>query len=187
MVDHLVDTLTLLGIIGTAIIALWRTFKTTNKFLEEQEKVKTALNVIKKEVTPNSGSSIKDVVNSLKITTDRIEIRQKKIDQRSKASLHYTSAALFEIDSSGKIVWGNESFQVFTGNKKLEGYDWFSMIDDELREQFIQEITSCIKMNRKIDVETRCCQGGKIHFLGYPYMVSDSTHEGFLVHIFKGE
>jgi len=178
---------TLSGIAGTAILFLWRLFRFTNRFLDEQTRVKESLVDIKKELTPNGGSSIKDVVVSLKLSTDRIENRQKKIDQRSKAALHYTTAALFEIDEDGKIMWANEAFSLMTKNSKLVGYDWFSLVDEEYRKDFIEEVNSCLKMNRKIEIETKCCQGKIIHFTGYPYQVGESIHEGFLIHIYKGE
>jgi len=44
----------------------------TQKFLEEQEGIKVAVETIRQEVVTNGGLSIKDVVNSLKTTCGRI-------------------------------------------------------------------------------------------------------------------
>jgi PAS domain-containing protein len=184
--ELITDIITLLGTVLAVIVFLWKIFKFTNKVLLEQESVKKDLQVIKKEVTPNSGSSIKDIVTELRSTTSRIEIRQKKLDQRSKAALHYTSAALFEIDSSGRIIWGNELFIKMTGSS-IEGLDWFSIVDENFRKDFIEEVTSCLKMGRKIDIETQCYHGKRVHFLGHPYKIDDLNHEGYLVQLFKGE
>ena len=114
---------------------------------------------IKKEVTPNSGSSMKDTINGLKIAIDRIEVRQQVIDQRTKATLHYnTEFALFEVDRSGRIVWNNDAFKKLTDdNGRMDGTDWFAIV-----EKFI-------------------------HFSGYPYKVDENNHEGFLIHLYYGE
>lgn len=180
------DIITLLGIVITVIVFLWKIFKFTNKILIEQESVKKDLQVIKKEVTPNSGSSIKDIVTELRETTSRIEVRQKKLDQRSKAALHYTSAALFEIDSSGRIIWGNDHFIKITGSS-INGFDWFSIVDEDYRKDFIEEVNSCLEMGRKIDIETQCYHGKKVHFIGHPYKIDNHNHEGYLIQLFKGE
>ena len=40
-------------------------------------------------------------------------------------------------------------------------------------------------MNRKIDIVTSSIDNDKIHFLGYPYRITDKEHEGFLIHLYK--
>lgn len=184
----LIELTTLLGIVGSAIIVLWRIFKYSSKFLEEQENIKECLKTITMEVKPNGGSSMKDTINSLKISIDRIEIRQQVIDQRTKASLHYKTQPLFEIDTSGRIVWYNESFKRLTEeNGKMEDLDWFSLVEDDLRPRFIEEINSCLRMGRKIDIDTVSQNGAFIHFVGHPYKIDNGGHEGFLIYLYKGE
>ena len=177
------------GFVGTTIIALWRIFKGVKTFTDEQEKIKDCLKTIKKEVTPNSGSSMKDAVTQLTITVDRIEIRQKIFDQRTKASLHYMNQALFEIDSSGRLTWFNQAFEDLTNNNSIKGgHDWYSLVDEEERQRFIEEITSCLRMSRKIDIEAKSVNDNLIQFVGYPYKIEGNSHEGFLIHIYiKGE
>lgn len=184
----LIELGTLLGIIGSAIVILWKVFKYSSKFLLEQEKIKDCLSMIKKEVQPNGGSSMKDTINGLKISIDRIEIRQQVIDQRTKAGLHYKSQPLFEINNSGNIVWYNEAFKKLTEeNGTMEGRDWFSLIEENFRPAFIEEVNSCLRMGRKIDIDTVSQNGKLIHFVGYPYKIENDTHEGFLVHLYLGE
>jgi len=185
----LVELATLLGIIGSAIIVLWNVFKYASKFLSEQEKIKECLGTIKKEVIPNGGGSMKDVINSLKISIDRIEVRQQVIDQRTKATLHYnTEFALFEIDRSGRIVWNNDAFKQLTEeNGRMNGTDWFAIVEENFRPAFIEEINSCLRMGRKIDIDTVSQKGKFIHFSGYPYKIDENNHEGFLIHLYQGE
>ena len=177
------------GLIGTVTVALWRIFKQVRKFVEEQEKIQDCVATIKKEVTPNSGSSMKDTINGLKIAIDRIDVRQQVIDQRTKATLHYnTEFALFEVDRSGRIVWNNDAFKKLTDdNGRMDGTDWFAIVEENFRPAFIEEINSCLRMGRKIDIDTVSQKGKFIHFSGYPYKVDENNHEGFLIHLYYGE
>lgn len=189
MTTELLPTIaTLLGMAGSLLLFLWKIFKNIKQFVSDQEIIKKSLNDIKAEVTQNGGKSIKDVVNSLKSTAERIETRQKILDQRSKAALHYTERPLFETDKAGKLIWSNEAFQKLTQeNGVLEGHDWLSMISEDHREAFISEVKSCLRMCRKIIIETESVNGDRISFLGYPYKTGSDTHEGFLIHVYRGE
>lgn len=173
---------------GIAILAfIWRIFRVTGVFLKDHQEIKQSIETIRAEVTPNSGKSLKDVVNSLKKTCDRIEVRQKVLDQRSKAALHYTNRPLFETDVKGCMTWCNESFQDLTKDNGScdEGFDWLTIIDDTERKDFLVEFNSCLKMNRKLDIETKSVYGKKIHFIGFPYKINRNVHEGFLIHLYQ--
>lgn len=166
--------------------------KPTKQFVEEvkhcQEEVRESIKIIRAEVQTNGGSSIKDAVNDLKDTCVRIERNQKVLDQRSKASLHYHEHALFEVDPDGRIKWHNEKLKAAFGNEGIgviEGYDWISIIEEDERIDFIKEFSSCLEMCRKVDIETVSVNGSKIHFIGYPYRVTEDDHEGFLIHLYK--
>jgi len=182
-------TLVFTGFSGIAAFAVWvyrKLIKPTQQFLDDQEDIKKAIKTIESEVITNGGSSIKDAVNSLKRTCYNIERNQKVLDQRSKASLHYHEFPLFEVDNKGRIVWYNKEFSNIHDNEgDLKGYDWISMIAEEEREEFIKEFSSCVEMCRKLDIETVSMQGSEIHFVGYPYRVSEDDHEGFLIHLNK--
>lgn len=159
------------------------------RFQNCQEEVKESIRIIKAEVTPNGGSSLKDAVNSLKKTCDRIEVRQKVLDQRSKAALHYNETPLFETDTKGRLTWCNEAFLEKTTDNGTcrEGFDWLTVIEDDLRDDFLTEFNSCLKMCRKIDIETISVHGRSIHFVGYPYKIAKGIHEGFLIHLYSQE
>lgn len=190
----------LLALLFTAIsglfaFAMWiwkKLIKPTQKFVEEvkqcQEEVRESIKIIRSEVVTNGGSSIKDAVDSLKGTCERIEERQQVLDQRSKASLHYHDEALFETDDIGHITWFNERFKKLIDNEDLKGYDWLSIMAENKRESFIKEFASCLEMSRKLDFETEDTNDNPISFVGYPYKINDKTHRGFLIHVsFLGE
>ena len=178
---------TLAGIVTSISIFLWKKLlKPAIQLMDDHEEIKKSIDTIKNEVTPNGGGSMKDAVNCLKDTCQRIEITQKVLDQRSKAALHYTARPLFETDSFGRVTWSNQSFRDLTNDDDFsEGLDWISIIDEDSREEFLKEFNSCIDMCRRVDIETESVNGQKIHFLGYPYRISEKSHQGFLIHLNK--
>jgi len=178
----------LAGIITSGGIFAWKKLiRPAIKFLDDQEDLKKSIETIRSEVVTNGGHSIKDAVNCLRVTCQSIEKSQKVLDQRSKASLHYHDRALFEIDKLGGISWYNEKFESLTEDNANpnEGFDWVSIVDEEKREDFVKEVTSCLEMCRKIDIETVSVNSQRIHFLGYPYRITDKDHEGFLINLYK--
>lgn len=179
---------TVAGVITSLSIFMWKKLvKPAINFLDDQEDLKKSIETIKGEVTPNGGGSIKDAVNCLKSTCKNIEKTQQVLDQRSKAALHYHDRALFEVDKFGRIKWFNEKFGLLTEDEgsPTEGFDWVSIVDESERENFVKEITSCLEMCRKMDIETKSISSHTIHFVGYPYRIADEDHEGFLIHLYK--
>jgi hypothetical protein len=188
--EEAVALASLLGAVGSAVVALWRIFKAITRAEQRQHELKESVETIKKEVTCNGGGSIKDLVLKLDKTCDRMETRQKVIDQRSKAALHYQDRCLFETDRKGNLIWANEAFYQKTVDcgDISGGLDWITLIHEDEREEFLKELNSCLAMSRRLDVEVTCSLGkSTIHFTGYPYRVGQGCHEGFLIHLNKRE
>ena len=148
---------------------------------------------IKKELTTNGGSSLKDAIIGMRESCERIENRQRVIIQRTKAALHYSSTALFETDKEGRLIWSNVNLIDLTkrssnswdknANYMIEGFDWISLFKEEDREGVLSEFKSCLAMNRRFIKETELINGVKVRLLGYPYKITDTEHGGFLVSI----
>lgn len=157
---------------------------TLNFFSAHEELVKS-VDVIKKEVLPNGGNSLKDTVNSLNITCERIEERQKVIEQRSRIALHYHDQPIFETDAKGFLLWNNEEFYNLTCDSidDLEGCNWINYVQAKDRSKFIKEFESCSEMCRKFEFETRSTNNKKIKFTGTPYKTSESSHMGFIFNL----
>jgi len=176
------------GILSSVIFFLWRKLiKPAINLMDDHQEMKKSIDIIRGEVTPNGGGSMKDALNCLRKTCTNIERSQKVLDQRSKASLHYHDKALLEVDRFGRLSWYNEKFEVFAKgcDSPKEGFDWVNIVDEAEREEFVKELTSCLEMNRKIDIVTNSVSNERVHFLGYPYRITDQDHEGFLINIFK--
>lgn len=153
------------------------------KIVDNQEEFKSSLNTIKKELTTNGGNSLKDTIIDLRGTCSRIENRQKVIEQRTKAALHYNNVALFETDEHGRLTWTNSNFYDLTCDSitSVEGYDWLTYIKEEEREELFDEFKSCLDMNRKFVMTVTNCKNQPIKLVGFPYKINENSHGGFLV------
>ena len=184
--EHITLICSLFGGICTIFSLVWvKAIKPTIAFIKSQENFTKSLETIKKELTTNGGNSLKDTIIDLRSTVGRMETRQKIIEQRTKAALHYTKEALFETDDHGRLVWTNHSFYELTSDiiNSVDGYDWLSYIHEDEREEFFSEFKSCLDMNRKFVRTTKNCEDKIIKLIGFPYKINDSSHGGFLVSI----
>jgi hypothetical protein len=114
-----------------------------------------------------------------------MEKRQKVIEQRTKAALHYNDAALFETDDHGRLTWTNNNFYELTQDviNSVEGYDWLNYIKEEDREDLFDELKSCLKMNRKLVKTVQTVDDKIVKMMGFPYRINDKEHGGFLISI----
>ena len=172
------------------ITIIWKKFlKPIVKLCKNQDFFIESVEEIKKELSTNGGSSLKDAIIDMKDTVHRIDRRQKIIEQRTKAALHYSNEALFETDIAGRLVWSNAHFcrYVRDNPNDVSGFDWLATIKEDERDELLKEFLSCIKMNRKFSKVTQTQDGKEIRMLGYPYKITDVEHGGFLVSIIPKE
>lgn len=176
----------ILGAIGTFFSLTWvKIIKPTVKFIKGQEEITSSIQTIRKELTTNGGNSLKDAVVDLRSTVNRMETRQKIIEQRTKAALHYNDVSLFEIDNTGRLTWTNNNFYELTQDvvTSVEGYDWLNYVNESEREELFEELKSCLEMNRKLAKTVQTVDGKTIKLTGFPYRINEKEHGGFLVSI----
>lgn len=178
---------TILGSICTFFSLIWlKVIIPILKLINSHENTVKTIAYIKAELTTNGGNSIKDTVIDLRKICGRIETRQKIIEQRTRAALHYTDAILFETDKDGRVTWTNANFcKFFSTNQTLEGYDWLTFISEDEREEVFQEFNSCLNMNRKFNHTAQTIDGREIRMSGYPYKITEIEQGGFLVSILE--
>ena len=152
--------------------------KPTIRLYKNQQTLVSSVEDIKKELTTNGGSSIKDTVN-------RIDRRQVMLDKRSKAIFYNIEKAILEVDEGGNILWANEQFHNVMGTKNLKGLDWVSYIDEPQRENFLREFETCSEKLRELKFETVSTEGKKIKYTGFPYR-DNNKNFGFLIYL-EGE
>ena len=81
------------GATGLLTLAYKKFIKPIVKLCKNQDFFVESVEEIKKELTTNGGSSLKDAVVGMRESCKRIENRQRVIIQRTKAALHYSSTA----------------------------------------------------------------------------------------------
>jgi hypothetical protein len=184
--DHITLLFSILGGIGTFFSLLWmKMIKPAMKLMSGQEEVFKSLDTIKKELTTNGGNSLKDSINDLKNTVNKMDKRQIVIEQRTKASLHYHSAALFETDSQGRLVWTNNNFFELTQDviSDVDGYNWLNYIEEKDREKLFNELKSCLEMNRELVKTVSTVDSKLVKMIGFPYKINEKEQGGFLISI----
>lgn len=187
-VEIITIILSSLGGAGTLLSVFWLKFiKPILKVVNNHDEIVKSIDFIRKELTTNGGNSLKDSILDLKKVCHSIETRQRVIEQRTKAALHYSNVALFETDSKGRLVWNNAQLCDFVKDKaiNMEGYDWLTIITEDDREELLNEFQSCLNMNRKFSKIATTQNGKNVRMLGYPYRITDSEHGGFLVSILE--
>lgn len=179
--DQIISHLDTFGIILTAITAVISiivgiynyVIKPSIRLYKSHFILVNTVEDIKKELTTNGGSSIKDTVN-------RIDRRQVIIDKRSKAIFYNVEDVILEVDEGGNVLWANHNFHELMGNKNIRGLDWVTYIDEPEREPFIRELNSCSKNNRELKFSTHTTNNQKITISGFPYR-DGSKNYGFLI------
>jgi transcriptional regulator with PAS, ATPase and Fis domain len=184
--ENIAFLFSIIGGLGTFFSLVWmKVIKPAIKLLNDHESVSKSIETIKKELTTNGGNSLKDTVIDLRSIINRMEKRQKIIEQRTKAALHYNDVALFEIDDHGRLTWTNNNFYELTQDvvNSVEGYDWLNYIIEDDREDLFIELKSCLEMGRKLVKNVKTIDDKNIRVMGFPYRISDQEHGGFLVSI----
>lgn len=161
------------GFFATVTFLLKKIINPTISMVKVQEELVETVNEIKKELTTNGGSSIKDTIN-------RIDKRQVIIDKRSKAVFYNCQEIILEVDDQGNFLWANQKFYSLIGAVNISGLDWVSHIDEDERERFLKELKSCSLQNREFKYEANSINSKKMEFLGFPYR-DDGKNYGFLI------
>ena len=184
--EYITIFLSIIGGLFTFGSLLWIKFlRPVLKLVNNQDLFTESVKELRKELMTNGGNSLKDSIIELKKICKVIDKRQRIIEQRTRASMHYNEVALFETDNEGRLIWNNIHLHKFIddSNLFLEGYDWINIVNEEDRSSVLQEFKSCIEMNRRFNKVTRTSDGKQLRLIGYPYKISDEEHGGFLVSV----
>jgi PAS domain S-box-containing protein len=114
------------------------------------EDLSQSMGVIMRELLPNGGRSMRDVVN-------RIEESNIAQDLRMKALFSNHSDATVEFDWEGKLIWANRTYMRLVGRDlgDLAGYGWLNSIYYEDRERVKGEWDEAIDQGRDWETSFR--------------------------------
>jgi PAS domain S-box-containing protein len=103
---------------------------------------------IRKELSPNGGTSIKDTVNKLaegveKIATsiDNLTTQGTRMELRQQSILNSISVPTFERDNKGNCTYANKAYLDLTGRtmEEVRGMGWLNVIHPEDRERVLAD------------------------------------------------
>ena len=134
----------------TVIIMLYKIFAWVTKMNQNIDK-------ILKEVTTNSGSSLKDKVTSIDTQFIRNSKTLNQILDRQRWLLNLREEPIFELDVNGQCTWVNEKYcqllkhdvDYFLNN------GWRSAIHPDDRERFTSDWDSSISDKRSVELSVR--------------------------------
>lgn len=134
-----------IGAVATAAGAIykfiWRPFKL--KVIDKLNDFYNKVNYITNELKPNGGNSLRDQVNYIKRTVE-------KIDQRQLNFFHFDPHGIVETDSKGNLIWANRSYLdlVKRHPEEVQMQGWRNVIAEIDRERIIREWMSAVADSR---------------------------------------
>lgn len=118
--------------------------------IKQMTELPAKVDKIVKEVSPNSGTSMKDVVN-------RIEFRQILQEQKAHAYVSHSPVAFYETDLEGNCTWANKAYLrlLERSEDEIVGKGWISAIHQEDKADVITVWESAIADKREYSFDYR--------------------------------
>lgn len=133
----------------TAAITLWKTLLApTLRYARNVAEVLASLEVIKHQLVPNGGSSLRDAV-------DRIEARIMLTEQRARLLWMDSPMAVFETDAAGEFTHVNRTFIRWTGrsSQDLDGNGWLNAVAPADRAAIYNDWLTSIAQEREFSAD----------------------------------
>ncbi len=130
--------------IGGLVVAAYKFCVTPIiKHIKRVDEQFVKLDMIYKELQPNSGGSLKDAVNQIRNTVHTIEKRQR-------AWLSYEDQGIFETDDQGRCIWTNRSYlkMLNVTFDEVQGNGWKNFIHPKNRDYVFEEWAAAVADKR---------------------------------------
>lgn len=125
---------------------------------------------IKKELTPNGGSSMKDVITKLAESMERVEERTlsmteqvSRMEARQQSILNSVDVPVFETDMNGKCTFANKPYLKLIGRTfdEIKGNGWINSIHPDDRTTVREQWDAAVKDTRNFEMTYRILGGDK--------------------------
>lgn len=122
------------------------------------------LSDIKKELTPNGGTSIKDTVNKLAVSMDKVvtsveslSVQGTRMELRQQNVLNSVTVPTFETDKNGECIFANKAYLELIGRsmEEIRGPSWVNMIHPDDRTKVKSEWESAVLEKRNFELTYR--------------------------------
>jgi len=121
---------------------------------------------IKKELTPNGGTSLKDTVNKIAVAVDTLALQGTRMELRQQNILNSVAVPIFETDKNGECVFANKAYLDLIGRSmdEIKGPSWINMIHPEDRTKVQDEWDRAIEQKRNFELTYRIvCREKKVY------------------------
>lgn len=135
--------------------------------------------LIKRELTYNGGSSIKDSIK-------RIEENINNSSFKLKAVLSLKQEPIWESDENGNCKWVNDAYIRITGYslEHLKNLGWLMTVKESERKnieyEWLRSINEKRTFNQEMSIKTSSSTFIKVHAHGFPIMTHDNKLSGYM-------
>ena len=156
LLNHIGDIAGFFTSIGAIYYFICRAMKKLEPYTnmtESMGKINKDITEIKKELTNNSGTSLKDLVNTIKSDVKSNTELTTTILNRQRWMLDNRSEPIFEANKNGKLTWVNDSFIKLTdrGLKDLKGDNWVNIIHEDIRNEIFNDWYLAVESKRNFE------------------------------------
>lgn len=143
------------------------------------ERIDAIYDLIKKELTSNGGSSLKDQVC-------HINNKVGELDGRNRAYLYALACPMWESNVKGECIWVNRALMTLLNRPEhdLLGNAWMTLIGEDDKEDVIEEWEHAIQQERPFsmkyclkDIDDKCVM---VHGTTVPIMNHKSEIVGYM-------
>lgn len=150
--------------------------RTKEDILIRLEKLEEIHTDIKKELTPNGGSSMKDIITALNDKVSRIcdnssylASQFSRLEALQKSIVNTSEKPTFETDPSGAFVFANKAYLQLVGRslEDIKNFGWINIIHPDDRMTVKREWESAMADNRNFELTFKIICREKIIYRVY--------------------
>jgi PAS domain-containing protein len=153
------------------------------------DSINTEIRDIKKELTNNSGTSLKDLVSKIRVDVKSNTELTTTILNRQRWMLDNRSEPIFETNSKGKFTWVNDAFIRLTdrGFKDLKDNNWINILHEDIRRDVTTDWQSAVQSGRNFEYTVKIVDGKNNCFQAkiVAHLQEDGNYIGTLNNIVK--
>lgn len=159
------------------------------------EKLEEIYSEIQSEIRPNSGKSMKDVINRLdeKLThicdnSNYLTGQFKKMEALQKSILNSSEVPTFETDARGSCIFANKAYLEFIGRsfEEVKNFGWITIIYPDDRARVKSEWESAVADGRNFELSYRVVCKEKIAYSLFceatPVITANDQVTGYIGH-----
>jgi PAS domain-containing protein len=162
--NHLGDIASFLTSTGMIYLFICKAMKRLQPYTDltdHVDSINSEIKDIKKELTNNSGTSLKDLVSNIRVDVKSNTELTTTILNRQRWMLDNRSEPIFETNKEGKFTWVNDSFIRLTdrGFKDLKDNNWINILHEDVRSDVTKDWYLALQTARNFEHTVKITDG----------------------------